>query len=135
MPVKPYLIYSSEGARSRKNSSSLTRRDFESDLEWIRFCAEQGIPWCQTHLAVKILVEGEGRGRVVEAYMWLYLARLLDAEDSTQMIDFLSLDMSREQIEEGIRRAESWVEDKWTDIQSGRCDFIRPELRAFFRIT
>lgn len=134
MTMKPYLAYPSDGRRSKKTAAELIRSDFSTDLEWTQFCAEQGIPWSQIHLALKILVEGRGRDRVVEAYMWLYLARLLDPQDETRIIDFLSLDMSLDQVEQGISQAELWIEDKWDKIQRGQCDYIRPELRKFFCI-
>jgi hypothetical protein len=132
--MKPYLAYSRPVCLREKRVTDLTRADFKTDLDWIRFCCELGDPWQQIRLAAMILAYEVGEDRVIEAYMWLYLAKLLGAAEADHQLTFLMWVMSEQQVQEGILCAETWVENKWADWQAGNLDYVRPELKNFWGV-
>lgn len=78
-------------------------------VKWYRRAANQGDSLAQFNLGVRY---NEGNGVTadpVEAYQWLTLAKAQGVADAAMVLEGLKRKMSREQIAEGKRRAESFV--------------------------
>ena len=87
-------------------------QDDTEALKWYRQAADQGDALAQYNLGMRYY---EGKGVVpdpVEAYKWLSLAAAQSTPDAASARDNLKRTMTREQITEGRRRAETFVAKK-----------------------
>ncbi len=87
-----------------------TEQDHAMALNWYTRAAEEGLPDAQTNLAVMHL---NGLGTPVdvsEAYKWLKLAAEEGQTEGIELLEALDQELTREQIAEGLRRAEAWLE-------------------------
>jgi uncharacterized protein len=87
-------------------------RDITEALKWYRRAAEQGNALAQYNLGMR-LKEGDGVPQdLIEAYAWLSLASAQDLEDAAKAHDELKRKMTREQIAESQRRADTLAKGK-----------------------
>jgi TPR repeat protein len=83
-------------------------------LLWLRKAAEQGHAGAQYHMGLrrhragKSSPEPEASECRVEAFKWLHLAMAQGHHESRAAREFLALDMTREEVAEGGRRAKAY---------------------------
>jgi len=89
-------------------------REEATALLWLRKAAEQGHAGAQyqlglrRHRAGKSCPEPEASECRVEAFKWLQIATAQGHDESRKAREFLALDMTREEVAEGGRRAKAY---------------------------
>jgi TPR repeat protein len=89
-------------------------RNEATALLWLRKAAEQGHAGAQYHMGLrrhragKSSPEPEASECRVEAFKWLNLAMAQGHHESRTAREFLALDMTREEVAEGGRRAKAY---------------------------
>jgi hypothetical protein len=53
------------------------RKDFNTEHDWLEFCAEHGLSDHQIRFASQTMTSGTDESRVVEAYKWVTIAETL----------------------------------------------------------
>jgi Sel1 repeat len=87
-------------------------KDDAEALKWYRQSADQGYALAIFHLGMRYK-KGQGVTQdPVEAYKWLSLAAARGIAEATEIRDELKRSMTREQVAEGKRREEAFVEKK-----------------------
>jgi len=87
-------------------------QDTAEAIKWYRHAADQGDKLAQYNLGMRYY---EGNGVApdpVEAYQWLSLAAVRGVQDAAKARDDLKRKMTREQLAEGRRRADTFVIEK-----------------------
>jgi uncharacterized protein len=101
-------------ATAQNNLGALYRQglgvpqDYQEAFRWFLRAAEQGDGGAQNHVGL-MYYKGEGvEKNLVRAYMWAYLAAQQGVDPSIQALDFLSQEMTADQIEEALDLAGEW---------------------------
>ena len=90
------------------------QKDDAEALKWYRASAEQGYALAIFHLGMRYK-KGQGVAQdPTEAYKWLSLAAARGIAEATDILGEVKQTMTREQVAEGKRRAEAFVEKKFT---------------------
>ena len=93
--------------------NGVTKDDAEA-LKWYHASADQGYALAIFHLGMRYK-KGQGVTQdPTEAYKWLNLAAARGIAEATDILNEVKRTMTREQIAEGKRRAEAFVEKKFT---------------------
>jgi hypothetical protein len=98
-----------------------TRLSFDSDVEWLRYCAENGVSEMQISLASEILSRSTDEHRCTEAYKWLFISHWLGNSTAKEIVHFVRRSMTDEQVEKADAMVESWLEnknDEWLDLKT-----------------
>ena len=90
----------------------INKIDFKSMHESLINSAENGHIDSQILLASKLLTETNEKYRVIEAYKWLFISLFLGNAQSNDMLFFIRISMSEEQILEADALVEKWIEEK-----------------------
>jgi TPR repeat protein len=99
-------------------------RNEATALQWLRRAAEQGHAGAQyqlglgRHRAGKSSPEPEASECRVEAFKWLQLAVAQGHHESRKAREFLALDMTREEVAEGGRRAGAFARAAHTPVDA-----------------
>lgn len=98
--------------RNYEAGRSGLKKDPAEAARWYRLSAEQGDPWAQASLGL-LYRFGKGVEKdLVEAYAWLTLATRAttgpDSESIAELRDAAGMRMTREQIDEAIKKADAW---------------------------
>lgn len=91
--------------------------NYVAAANWYRKAAEQNHAKAQYNLSLSY---AEGRGVTwdfVEAYKWLFLSAAQGFADAKQDMTHLDATLSQEQIKEGKRRANDWLEQRKADVR------------------
>ena len=90
-----------------------TKKGDMTDYEWFLLLAENGHSSYQYRLAIEINSKSKSSDRLVQTYKWLFLSVLLSGNQSKEIIDFVYLGMSSEEIHLADTLIEAWIEDKF----------------------
>ena len=95
-------------------------QDFEEAVKWFRQAAEQNLAAAQSNLGI-CYERGDGVAKYeVEAYKWDLLAAAQGATKAKRNASMLELILSQEQIAEGKRRAQDWLEQRKKSSNNSR---------------
>ena len=87
----------------------------------------------QILLASKLLTESNDKNRVVEAYKWLFISLFLGNAQSNDMLFFIRISMSEEQILEADDLVEKWIEEKNQELMESRNKEWSKEMLETFK--
>jgi TPR repeat protein len=91
-------------------------RNGASAQQWLRQAAEQGHPGAQYHLGVhlyqdsKRLPQAQASEARIEGYKYVQLAARQRYRGADSALEFIALGISRQEVEEGRRRATDFIE-------------------------
>jgi hypothetical protein len=91
----------------------LTKKGDMTDYEWFLLLAENGHCSYQYRLAAEIHAKSLRCDRLVQTYKWLCLASLLGDKRAKDVVDFVYLGMSSNDIDLGNKLLDEWIEDKF----------------------
>jgi hypothetical protein len=105
------------------------REDFNSEYEWLVNCAEHGASDLQLHLAFKILMTRTDQRRVVEAYKWVFISNFLGNPRAENILTFIQVGMTDEQLSEANAMIDSWIQEKQDESLQGKTTDWTQELK------
>ena len=112
-------------------SIGLTKKGDMTDYEWFLLLAENGHSSYQYRLAIEINSKSKNSDRLVQSYKWLVLSILLGENRSKEILDFIYLGMSSEEINLADSLIDSWIEDKFESKPNQDRSGWSSELKKF----
>ena len=106
------------------------RKDFNSEYEWLVNCAEHGASDLQLHLAFKILMTRTDDARVVDAYKWVFISNFIGNERAENILTFLQVGMTDQQLSEANVMIDSWIQEKQDEFLEGETTNWTQELKT-----
>lgn len=110
-----------------------TKKGNMTDYEWFLLLAENGHCSYQYRLAIEINSKSKNPDRLVQTYKWLFLSVLLSGNQSKEVIDFVYLGMSADEIHVADTLIEAWIEDKFVSEPSRDRSGWSKELIKFMK--
>ena len=101
---------------------SKLRADFNSEYEWLEFCSKNGDSDLQIAFSSFILSTRTDEQRVVEAYKWALISRFLGNSKGADVLLFIRLSMSDQQVLEADALVEHWAGMKQTEFLEGKTE-------------
>jgi hypothetical protein len=101
---------------------SKLRADFNSEYGWLEFCSENGDSDLQIAFSSFILSTRTDEQRVVEAYKWAFISRFLGNSKGADVLLFIRLSMSDQQVLEADALVEHWAGMKQTEFLEGKTE-------------
>jgi hypothetical protein len=99
---------------------SKLRKDFDSEYDWLVYCADHGASDLQLHLAFKILLTRTDANRVIDAYKWLFLAHYIGNRRAGDTLTFIHANMTDDQLVEANAMIDSWIQSKQVEVLAGQ---------------
>lgn len=84
--------------------------DYAQAMKWYSMAAEQGLPQAQSNLSVMYTNGLAVPKDYVKAYMWANIAAAKGSEKAVKMREALEKNMKREEIMEGQRLSNEWIQ-------------------------
>ena len=115
------------------NKMDRFRDNFISEFQRLLHSANNGHIDSQILLASKLLTETNEKYRVIEAYKWVFISLFLGNAQSNDMLFFIRISMSEEQILEADDLVEKWIEVKNQELLESRNQNWSKELLETFK--
>jgi len=98
------------------------RTEFNSEYDWLEFCSENGDTDLQIAFSSHILSNRTDGQRVIEAYKWAFISRFLGNNKGADVLLFIRLSMTDQQVLEADALVEHWAGMKQTEFLEGKTE-------------
>ena len=109
------------------------RKDFATENDWLKVCAEHGLSDHQIWFASHIMTSRTDESRVVEAYKWVTIAETLGNPNAVNVSGFLRASMTEEQVAKAELLIDEWVAARDDDLMNNRTDDWSMELKRNYK--
>ena len=106
------------------------RTEFKSEYDWLEYCSENGDPDLQIAFSSHILSTRKDEQRVIEAYKWAFISRFLGNLKGEDVLLFIRMSMSDQQVLEADALVEHWVGIKQTEFLEGNTENWSTQLNV-----
>jgi len=118
-----------------KTNAQKMRADFDSDYSWHEFLAENGHCSFQYFFAADINADSSHPNRLVNVYKWLLLSALYGELRSNEILPFVMIKMSEEELRVANKLVDDWQKAKSQEINDGDISGWSQELRKAFKLS